>query len=131
LFVGVALTAIVLAWTVAQRQWMHDRQEARDWAQSHTRVNISAARGDERLPIGLRLLGERPLGGVEVDIAFLDASESHRVEQIRELFPEAKVLVKQSRRQKESFVEALLSEISAMTRAIKPYLVVSEIGSAE
>jgi hypothetical protein len=121
LLIGVALIAIVLGWLVAQRKWMHKRHEARHWAQIQPFVNIWSPRGDERLPIGLRLLGERPLGGLEIDIAYLDASESHRVEQLRELFPEARVVVKHSVRRRETVAEALLSEIAELTRAVKAY----------
>jgi hypothetical protein len=122
LFVGLALIAVVLAWMVAQRQWIHDRQEAREWAQGHPRVNIGSPRGGERLPIGLRLLGERPLGKLEIDIAYFDASDLLRVEQLPELFPEASVVVKNSGRRTETIAGTLRSEISELTRAAEAYL---------
>jgi hypothetical protein len=121
LFVGIALIAIVLAWLVSQRKWMQDRHEAREWAQIHPRVNIWSPRGDERLPIGLRLLGERPLGSLEIDIAYFEATELDRVKRLRELFPETSIVIKDSGRRTETIAEDLLSEFSALTRVVKEY----------
>jgi hypothetical protein len=69
-------------------------------------------------------LGAAPARYVfEIDVDGLEPSEMYRVEQLRDLFPEATVIVNHSgrKRGREGFVAVLLREITELTRAIKAW----------
>jgi hypothetical protein len=93
LFVVVAVFAAMFGWVQSQRRWIRDRQEALDWVQQSTRWNVTNTNDRTGLPLGLRLLGERPMERFWVSARWLPEEERYRIEQLRSLFPEARVEV--------------------------------------
>jgi len=86
LFVLVAVVSIVLGWVESNRRWIRDRHNALNYAQQSTIWNIWENPADERLPWGLRILGERCYQLTVFDP--IEQDEESRIQRFRELFPE-------------------------------------------
>jgi hypothetical protein len=104
------LIALFCFWAAYHGKWIRDREEAHEWIIAHQWSNWAAANpadvrigkwidggqvwitADEvvpSLPLGLRILGERPIYFIHIDAAKLHPDDVQRLHGLQKLFPEA------------------------------------------
>ena len=99
LFVVVTVVGIACSWALSQKKWIRDRSEAMNWVQSQRAWNLANGRSTVRLPLGLRLFGERfALDAIEVREADTRSDDAFSIAELKRLFPEATVEATTDRR---------------------------------
>ena len=90
LFVLLTLLGIALGWLAVQVKWKHDRREARKSIRSFSSSRLRDFGFDltreTRSPLGLRLLGEKP-----VTLIVVPPQSKYSIAELERLFPEAQV----------------------------------------
>jgi hypothetical protein len=93
LMIGISLVGLV--WVVETRQWIQNRHDAEEWLSHQRGCGYGERSNRSRLPWSLWLLGEDVcMEFVIVHSDEISTKDVSRIEQLKQLFPEAEVTIK-------------------------------------